>query len=250
MKGRWPSRFLRGRAVDGRRSQPMAVDCSRAGPGPVWAFLRDSGGTVLMESVMVLPLLLMLITGIFQFARFWQAKLLTRYAAYNAARAALVYNPIHYRYSADDPGPNAGKFKEREGVCWLAAVTTLSWLSSTTDANNLVIPKYGRVAHSTGIRSQVHLFADGCREQDGWVLVTLVFEFPSIFAAFDAALVHPDMTRGAKNGELDRLFSEAKYPRFTFVESCLLPKPWTTERFPHVTPDELQVLSSYTGGGG
>lgn len=213
------------------------------------AFWRDSRGTVLMESVMVLPLLLMLIAGIFQFARFWQAKLLTRYAAYNAARAALVYNPVHYRYPADDPGPNAGKFFEKKGVCWLAAVTTLSWLSSTTDAKNLWVPGYGRVAHSTGIRSQVRLFAEGCREENGWVLVTLVFEFPTIFAAFDAALVHPDMTRGQANGELDRLFSTSKYPRFVFVESCLLPKPWTTERFPHIKPAEYRVIESDTGGG-
>lgn len=249
MKGRWPRRFLWRKAVDGRRSPPMAVDCRRAGPGPVRAFLRDSGGTVLMESVMVLPLLLMLITGIFQFARFWQARLLTKYAAYNAARAALVYNPVHYRYSADAGGPNAGKFKAAEGVCWLAAVTTLSWMSTTPDGNNFWMPGYGSVPHSSQIRNQVRLVPDGCQEENGWVKTTVSFQFPTLFAVFDASAMHPEEGNGGGGEGLDRLSDISKHPHFTFVESCVLPKPWTTERYPHTIPDELEVMNRHTGDG-
>ncbi len=202
-----------------------------------------------MESILVLPLLLMLITGIFQFARFWQARLLTRYAAYNAARAALVYNPLHYRIPADDGGPNAGQFKANEGVCWLAAVTTLSWLSGTPDSNNFRVPGYGDVPHSSRIRDQVRLVPAGCKEGDGWVKVTVSFRFPTAFAVFDAAAGQPGAAAGTGDGSLDRLTDAGKHPYFTFTESCVLPKPWTTERYPHTIPDELEVINRHTGSG-
>ena len=213
------------------------------------AFWRDSRGTVLMESVMVLPLLLMLIAGIFQFARFWQAKLLTRYAAYNAARAALVYNPLHYRVPADDPGPNAGQFLADRGVCWLAALTTLSWMSSTPDNNEFRIPGYGNVPHSSGIRSQVRLVPAGCKEDNGWVKVTVMFRYPTLFAVFDATAMHPGGGSGDGAGSMERIADVSKYPHFTFVESCLLPKPWTTERFPHIGAEEQKLIASGIGGG-
>jgi hypothetical protein len=44
----------------------------------------------MMEFVIALPLLLMLICGSIQFAHLWLARLMTNYAAYCAARAALV----------------------------------------------------------------------------------------------------------------------------------------------------------------
>lgn len=211
-------------------------------------FLRDSGGTVLMESILVLPLLLMLITGIFQFSRFWQARLLTRYAAYNAARAALVYNPLHYRLPADDPGPDAGKFFADKGVCWLAAVATLAWMSTTPDGDNYWLPGYGMIPHSSGIAGQVRIVPDGCKEENGWVLVTVAFDYPTMFAVFDATTGKPE---GGGEGapDISRLTDLAGHPHFTFTESCLLPKPWTTERYPHLGIAEDQVLRTNIGGG-
>lgn len=206
------------------------------------AFFRDSSGTVLLESILVLPLLLMLITGIFQFARFWQARLLTRYAAYNAARAALVYNPVHYR-------TGAGQFLADRGVCWLAAMTTLSWMSATTDDNNFWMPGYGDVPHSSGIRSQVRVVPSGCKETDGWVKVTVLFQFPTLFAVFDATTMHPPEGGGGHSGIIDPLSDPVKYPHFTFVESCQLPKPWSTGRYPHIGEAEQRLIASRIGGG-
>ena len=220
-----------------------AMPCGSA----VGRILRDGRGSVLMESLLVLPLLLMLIGGIFQFARFWEAKLLTRYAAYNAARAALVYNPLHYRIPADDGGPNAGQFKSNEGVCWMAAVTTLSWLSSTTEAANYEMPGYGQVPNSSLIARQVHIVPEGCKEGDGWVKVTVQFQFPTLFSVFDATLMHPERDVAEERG-IDAIRDTAKNPWFTFTETCVMPKPWTTERFPHMIPDEFGVLAEGTGG--
>lgn len=208
-------------------------------PGACRGLLRDSGGTVLMESILVLPLLLMLITGIFQFARFWQARLLTKLAAYNAARAALVYNPVHYR--------SGNTFHARDGMCWLAAVETLSWMSSSLDSGNYLIPGYGLVPHSTAIRNQVHIVPLGCNEENGWVKVTVAFDFPTLFAVFDATAMHPDGDGGGEGPA--ELTDVAKYPHFTLVESCILPKPWTTEMFPTTGKAERTMLASQLGGG-
>ncbi len=202
-------------------------------------FLRDNRGTVLMESIMVLPLLLLLISGIFQFSRFWQARLLTRYAAFNAARAALVYNPVHYR--------SGNTFHAREGMCWLAAVETLSWMSASPNSGNYQIPGYGLVPNSTAIRSQVYLVPEGCTEQNGWVKVTVAFQFPTLFAVFDATAMYPG--EDGDGGSIAQLTDVANYPHFTLVESCILPKPWTTEMFPTTGKAERTMLASQLGGG-
>lgn len=221
----------------------MAIPCGSAAA----RILRDSRGTVLMESILVLPLLLMLIGGIFQFSRFWEAKLLTRYAAYNAARAALVYHPVHYRLPADDPGPNAGQFLADRGVCWMAAVTTLSWLSATTSSANYEVQGYGEVPNSSLIRSQVRIVPEGCKEGDGWVKVTVQFQFPTLFAVFDATLMHPERDVDEEHG-IDAIRDAAENQWFTFTETCVLPKPWTTDRYPHMNPLEFGVLAEGTGG--
>lgn len=82
--------------------------------------MRD--GTVLMECVLVLPLLLALILVIAQFSILWNSLVMTNYAAFNAARAALVYHPGEYRSINEDGTP--GKFYSSSGPCWYAAVGT------------------------------------------------------------------------------------------------------------------------------
>jgi hypothetical protein len=52
--------------------------------------LQARTGSVLLEFTMAFPIVLMLILACVQFAHIWLAKLMTHYAAYCAARAALV----------------------------------------------------------------------------------------------------------------------------------------------------------------
>ena len=49
-----------------------------------------NSGSVMLEFTMALPILLLLICGSVQFAQLWMARLVTEYAAYCAARGALV----------------------------------------------------------------------------------------------------------------------------------------------------------------
>lgn len=90
-------------------------------------------GTVLMETVLVLPILTLLIFAIVQFALIWYAQIMTHYAAYNAARATLVYHPSEYSTTN-----RFGKtiFLKKSGPCWKAACRTLVWVSSSPEWNH------------------------------------------------------------------------------------------------------------------
>ena len=96
-------------------------------------------GSVLMEFVIVAPMLLLLIFGIIQFAYIFMAKQLTFYAAYSAARTALVYNPKDYR---DNSG--TGAFYSNKGPLYLAACTIMSWMNAGDgDSSFIYFPRAG-----------------------------------------------------------------------------------------------------------
>ena len=56
--------------------------------------LKDNRGTVLLESLMTLPLLLVCIMGVAQFAHIWITKHMVFYSAFCAARATLTCNSM------------------------------------------------------------------------------------------------------------------------------------------------------------
>lgn len=208
--------------------------------------MRANGerGSVLMESVLVLPLMLFLITGIFQMGRFWQARLFTQYAAYNAARAVLVHNPQHY---LDKTGE---AFLERDGVAWLAAVATLAWVADGepgAQGRRYRMPGWGDVPRSADLAERVRIVPEGCREEAGWVQVTVEYDYPTLFAVYDPAAGEPRM-RAAGTENVDRVADIGRFPHFTFREKCLLPKPWSTERFPAIGATEWNDLHAYLGG--
>ena len=220
-------------------------------------------GTVLMETVLVLPILTTFMFAIVQFALIWYAQLMTHYAAYNAARAALVYHPSEYRTT--ESGAIAAKFQERAGVCWQAAVRTLAPISFSPEGGNssLTIPGWwpltdGVVPYSSYIREQVrmHVAADGvepCEEGDGYVKACVDFDFPLVvpvmgkmIAAFqhgyDAAVETtrnpaendweawgwnpPDEVRGKTDAA--RGGHPMKTDYMTLHAYCILPKPYAT----------------------
>ena len=86
-------------------------------------------GSVLMEFVIVAPMLLLLIFGIMQFAYIFMAKQLTFYAAYSAARTALVYNIKDYAKTKTDDPDSADNFHPDKGPLYLAACTIMSWMN-------------------------------------------------------------------------------------------------------------------------
>ena len=52
--------------------------------------LKDDKGSVLMEAIICLPVLLLLSLGVAQFAHIWYCRTIVHYAAYCGARAVLT----------------------------------------------------------------------------------------------------------------------------------------------------------------
>lgn len=210
-----------------------------------------------MEAVLCLPLLLFLVTGIIQFARIWEAKLMTRHAAYNAARAALVYNVADYGYTNSQ-----GRiiFNTHGGAAWLAAVNTLAWKSATHHATrgsnaNYVFPGFedetldGRIDSSAFIRDQVRIVQSRSWESNGLVRVTVQFDFPLLFSIFALGAVQGTDDEGlaplVHDSELDRsqtAWDREKISHMRLVESCVMPKPWSTAHYPRVSKSEVAYL--------
>lgn len=250
---------------------------------PLSTLRRGRRGSLLMEAVLCLPLLLALVSGIAQFARVWEARLFTWLAAYNAARATLVYNERDYsevrtvEETIEIPNPEGGVttsvteeqrqlFHERKGIAWLAAVNTLAWMSATEDADSLLFPTMGRVPNSTRIREQVEIVsrrptADSrdfrfSEEGPGYVRVCVAFQFPLFFSIFDPTLFGrtPASTDASAmpatftNVEPDNALArkEGRLGRtITLRETVLLSKPWSTQHHPLLSRAErLHLLEA------
>ena len=76
--------------------------------------MRSSRGSILMETVIVLPLLVALIFGALQMAHIHAARQVVSYAAYAAARATL---PVEEKLEKDEAEKAA-----RRVLCWLVAM--------------------------------------------------------------------------------------------------------------------------------
>ena len=98
-------------------------------------------GSVLMETVIVMPIILLLIFMIIQFAHVWIARQMVVYAAYCGARSLLVISP-------DDTDPTP-----QEAV-QTAAEIALSWIcladggTNATGETRLDVPGWGEIPGS------------------------------------------------------------------------------------------------------
>ena len=201
--------------------------------------ILDDRGTALMEFVLIMPIFVFMIFCIIQLSLVCMAKQLTHYAAYSAARAAIVYNPAEY---SED-----GKFFANKGVVHRAACTALSWLGQMPGGEDpLNVPGWGAVPGSGFISQQVLI--DPNRSQVFTdvpaVRVTVMFRYPlhipfagSIIGYFNGGgkadgawdlvgLLPTDMPEKLKDNKL------GETPAFLMWESCMLPMPWDNNMFP------------------
>ena len=218
--------------------------------------LASRHGTVLMECVLVLPLLTLLIFTIVQFALIWYAQIMTHYAAYNAARAALVYHPGEYTETN-----KYGKtiFQTTTGVCHDAAMRTLAWVSASPDGGKGAVGIFGwsAIPSSSHISDQVRI--DAYESKDGIVAdddsdyslpavkVKVYFDYPlhvpvigSMLAYFfnteEKSPSRWDVTGWVPSQEGVAIAESKRHKTMgvdvaTLHAYCVLPKPWTTKRF-------------------
>ena len=213
-----------------RVSRPLAsrVSCLTSSPFPS---LRR--GSILMETVLVMPVLLLLIFGILQFAHIWMARQMVAYAAFCAARAAMVVPPNEQSRAAQN-----------------AAEIALSWINIASSVDNPVtIPGWGAVngsGYSDNGRSRVLalVWGKGTNVTTPYVAAEVEFKFPLLIPglavnkiianAVNAATVvlptgdfYADLNRAA--GAPSTLDG---WPYVRLREFCVLPMPYSTAKFP------------------
>lgn len=221
-----------------------------------------------METVIVMPVLLLLIFGVIQFAHIWTARQMVAYAAFCASRAIMVV-----------PDKN----DEKDTAAQNAAEVALAWINLVDNPDNRTaedvsyetcvdIPGWGRIPGSGFSRREgknagdkyVGKYVDKgelkrvlaevhCRGEDEEVAsVTVRFRFPLIFnamginriiaGAFDET-VQTDALHDPSGGtdlyhEMNARASRAVarmqdgWPYIELAETCVLPMPYSTARFP------------------
>ena len=213
-------------------------------------------GTVLMECVLVLPLLTLLIFAIVQFALIWYAQIMTHYAAYNAARAALVYHPGEYRKVEN--GQISDEFLKTSGVCWEAACRTLAWVSMSPDGGGtgFGIPGwwkqgngYAPILASSHVQNQVRIVPSQSIEMTNApaVKVSVAFDFPLYVPVIGRMIAYFDKIEAdspsrwevtgwapdsAGYSRLDSMVHQTMGVDYiTLTGTMLLPKLWSSGRF-------------------
>ncbi|MBQ6470834.1 MAG: pilus assembly protein [Victivallales bacterium] len=218
--------------------------------------LTDENGTALMEFVLVMPLLVFMIFCTIQLALVCMAKQMTHYAAYSAARAALVYNPRDY----SDPD---GSFFMSGGPVHRAACTALAWMaqlpsSIDSDASDpLVIPGWGPVPGSGFLTTMPQVGIDdlnsGFLPDIPAVKVTVQFLYPLYIPMAGPLIAYFSFKRLEKKAEvewssaglvpsdimqtLDNDSSNNGARMFFLRETCIMPMPWDTRTFPRSGKD-------------
>lgn len=210
----------------------------------------DDKGSMMLEAVLILPILVLFIFFLIQITFVWTAKEMTYYAAYCGARAALVYNPEDY--SKDLNG----------GVVKQAACSVLSWMSwSYTGASAYRVVDY-EVPLSNNIQKQVSVDIEENWDDDALPAVTVgvTFKFP-LFIPFGGPVVAYFFGAGMNgvdtSGSMDYNFyatnakaavkgldfdSKNELYSIPLTEYCTLAKPYRTETFPLMPKADRKVL--------
>ena len=176
---------------------------------------RNEKGSILMETVIVMPLLVALIFGALQMAHIHVARQIVSYAAYAAARATL---PV----AADKEKEEAEKAAQRI-LCWLVA-------SPDSLHDGVMMPD----PEAKSVRDRL---LDLRVKKNGWNNeVELKFAFPLVMplaAQIIAYRFNPaDYTRGEAGEHVSKkkFGDEFTGPHLIFHERMSIPKPYIVKK--------------------
>lgn len=216
-------------------------------------------GSILMEFVMVAPLVLLLVSFILQFAHIWTARQIAAYAAYCATRAVMAVPPGEQEDAAK---------KAAELACsWMSLVGLHG--GDGDDEDNVAIPGWGVIpgSDSAGVRvKDTKVLEDGTGRPV--VSVMVKFKFPLVlplagrmtswwvnkpYEKIDSLdyghhrmgeerprgwagqeVVMNERGEAEERGEAHNMSrqTDGKYPFIVLTETCVLPMPYSTSRFP------------------
>jgi len=230
--------------------------------------LGIKNGAVMLEFVLVFPVFFVVLMGVIQFAHLWIAKQVVHYAAYAAARAALVSvcdeggpSIQNDSWPATGAMPFAGLRDEfpLNSIAWdrhafarteaeymanHAAAQVCSWIAmgSRSDIPQKDIPGWGEIPASsaayTKTRAIVRPITIGGAEPGPWVIeATVEHDFALIVPVVGAILAwslnpwddfNPFTESPDITGNVHLNYDAAKYPHLRLTETVRLPKPYRT----------------------
>ena len=176
---------------------------------------RNEKGSILMETVIVMPLLVALIFGALQMAHIHVARQIVSYAAYAAARATL---PV----AADKEKEEAEKAAQRI-LCWLVA-------SPDSLHDGVMMPD----PEAKSVRDRL---LDLRVKKNGWNNeVELKFAFPLVMPLAAQIIGYhfnpADYTRGEAGSHIskEKFGDEFSGPHLIFHERMSIPKPYIVKK--------------------
>ena len=202
---------------------------------------RSRSGSILMETVIVMPILLLLIFGIIQTAMIWTGKQLTVYAAYCAARAITVVR-------APESNEETYGIGEQEQAAARAARLALAWLCffDNGPSGRIGIPGWGTVQGSGSMedRIRVRILERGVSDSKPFVSVEVKFRMSLMMPVMGVDVLMAKAADGDGEiydgsdfyGNLAKASKGAKrylgLPYIDFTEVCSIPMPYSTRNFP------------------
>jgi len=203
---------------------------------------KDDQGSLMLEFIICMPAYMLLLFGCVQFAHLWMGRQVVHYAAYSAARSALV--------SAADPGgerPNWDGGRESDIHSRSTAIRVTQWLGigdgSTLTGANAHLPGWGNVLASNDAANRTTVTT----EFDEWnVGATVTYEFPLVTPIVGpiiaATMASSSSSSSGPVWNMDSIIvinppgtgsyldpgkaAAGEFPRMTLSQTVWLPKPY------------------------
>ena len=173
-------------------------------------------GSALMEFVIVMPMLIVLLMLVLQFALVWIAREQTAYAAYCAARSSLSYNPVEQQSAAEN-----------------AAYLALSWVNgASAGGGSSQIPGWGNIPNSGGMRNWVRVRLGN---RQGRRVATVTYDYPlgvPIASLLISAANAGNNSEIRMQGWIGTPAYKNGYPYMTLTETCVLPAAYADDNLP------------------
>lgn len=210
-----------------------------------------------METVLVMPILLLLIFGILQFAHIWMARQMVAYAAFCATRAIMVTRSVETSdMTFEDPG-ETGVVEDGVDEQWFfaqkAAEVALSWINLADGGrqDEVSVPGWGAVVGSGsstgGQRVTVAILSrgyDAGGDNPPCAAVQVRFLFPLMIPGMAVNKIIATAVQSgsvvAPSGDFYADLNKAAgsptlidgWPYIALEETCVLPMPYSTRNFP------------------
>ena len=191
-------------------------------------FLKNCSGSIMMESVVLLPVVLLVLMAAVQFAHIFFARQITRYAAYSAARSGRVaLTPAAARENA---------LKAARQACSMLALSA----PAGNNGSPYALPWLGEVAGSQNLDEKISVNCSPEGSPDGAFATEVVMNFPLVVPVVNSFLsgllkfrdevnpepvggVTPDIIQDGTLRSFARVSEGDIFPHITIKSRALLP---------------------------